>query len=119
MATHWFEFDKLEFARPSRMNKVFILFSTQIAGLDIMFTVFEVPTVCFCRREQKERAYAKLGVPFRTSAPANVKVESGADKKVRSTVIHVALNCLQAEQMYMICLCASAALSRVNCWLLV
>lgn len=84
-----FEFDKLEFARPSRMNKVFILFSTQIAGLDILYTIYEVPTVCFCRREQKERAYAKLSVPFRTTASSPckpvIKVETSsgdADKKV-------------------------------------
>jgi hypothetical protein len=84
-----FEFDKLEFARPSRMNKVFILFSTQIAGLDVLYTIYEVPTVCFCRREQKERAYAKLCVPFRTAAPSPckpaVKIETGLgdpEKKV-------------------------------------
>lgn len=81
VAVRDFEFDKLEFARPSRMNKVFILFSTRVADLDILFTIFEVPTVCFCRREQKERAYSKLGVPYRVSAPLAVKAEP-TDKKV-------------------------------------
>jgi hypothetical protein len=81
VAVRDFEFDKLEFARPSRMNKVFILFSTRVVDLDMVFTIFEVPTVCFCRREQKERAYSKLGVPYRVSAPLAVKVEP-SDKKV-------------------------------------
>ena len=92
VATHEFDFDKLEFARPSRMNKVFILFSTQIADVDILFTIFEVPTVCFCRREQKERAYAKLGVPYRMSVPAG-GVKADPDKKVRRLPLCCAALC--------------------------
>ena len=86
VAVRDYEFDKLEFARPSRMNKVFVLFSMQVAGLDILYTVFEVPTVCFCRREQKERAYGKLGVPYRVSAPAP-KAGADGDKKARASLL--------------------------------
>lgn len=44
--------------------------NAQIAGrMDIIYTVYEVPTICFCRREQKERAYQKLGIPFRAAPP--------------------------------------------------
>ena len=30
-----------------------------------------MPTICFCRREQKEKACGKLGIPFRVSAGAS------------------------------------------------
>ena len=67
-----------------------MLFSTQIGGhqrSDLLFTVFEVPTVCFCRREQKDRAHAKLGVPFRASdAVATVKAEP-SERKVRAKTL--------------------------------
>lgn len=41
-----------------------------MSNLDLFFTVFTVPTICFCRREQKDRAYAKLGIPYRTNGAA-------------------------------------------------
>lgn len=109
VAVRDYEFDKLEFARPSRMNKVFVLFSMQVAGLDILYTVFEVPTVCFCRREQKERAYGKLGVPYRVSAPA-AKPAGDADKKVRPAPI-LAYNVANA----LVCRAGEASTMRRSC----
>jgi len=57
-----FEFTNLEFVKPTRMNKVYMLFACTIMDLDTLFVVFNVPTIGICRAEQREKACQKLGV---------------------------------------------------------
>jgi hypothetical protein len=59
-----FEFANLEFLKPTRMNKVYMVFACNIMDLDTLFVVFNVPTVGICRAEQREKACQKLGVPM-------------------------------------------------------
>ncbi|GAX73388.1 hypothetical protein CEUSTIGMA_g841.t1 [Chlamydomonas eustigma] len=60
---HDFDFQQLEFAGPTRMNKVYVVFAANIMDSDTVFVVYNVPTIGICRAEQRRRACEKLGVP--------------------------------------------------------
>eukprot|EP00798_Chlamydomonas_sp_ICE-L_P011688 gene11688-34411_t len=59
-----FEFANLEFIKPTRMNKVYMVFACTLMDLDTLYVVYNVPTVGICRAEQREKACQKLGVPM-------------------------------------------------------
>lgn len=59
---HEFEFANLEFMKPTRMNKVYVAFSCTVLDLDMLFCVFNVPTIGICRAEQREKACQRLGI---------------------------------------------------------
>lgn len=65
MLVHQFEFDKLEFATPSKMSPAYIVFTCYLGYQlqDTLFTVLDIPTVVICRAEQREKACEKLGLP--------------------------------------------------------
>lgn len=56
------EFTNLEFVKPSRMNKVYIAFACSVLDQDLLFVLYNVPTVCICRAEQRSKACRKLGI---------------------------------------------------------
>ncbi|EFJ50616.1 hypothetical protein VOLCADRAFT_116796 [Volvox carteri f. nagariensis] len=60
-----FEFTNLEFLKPTRMNKVYIAFTASILDTDLLFVVFNVPTIGICRAEQREKACKKLHIDYR------------------------------------------------------
>ncbi|KAG2446074.1 hypothetical protein HXX76_000674 [Chlamydomonas incerta] len=61
-----YEFTNLEFLKPTRMNKVFMVFTINIAGLDdLIYVAFNVPTIGICRAEQREKACKKLNIDFK------------------------------------------------------
>ncbi|GIL70201.1 hypothetical protein Vretimale_3493 [Volvox reticuliferus] len=64
-ATQDFEFTNLEFLKPTRMNKVYMAFSVSILDTDLLFVVFNVPTIGICRAEQREKACKKLHIDYR------------------------------------------------------
>eukprot|EP00798_Chlamydomonas_sp_ICE-L_P031814 gene31814-7016_t len=59
-----YEFTNLEFLKPTRMNKVYMVFACTIMDMDTLFVVYNVPTIGICRAEQREKACQKLGVPM-------------------------------------------------------
>jgi hypothetical protein len=59
---HDFEFLNLEFVRPTRMNKVYIVFASVLLDLDLLYVVYNVPTIGICRAEQREKACQRLGI---------------------------------------------------------
>ncbi|GLC44187.1 hypothetical protein PLESTM_001565000 [Pleodorina starrii] len=64
-ATQDFEFTNLEFLKPTRMNKVYMAFTASVHDTDLLFVVFNVPTIGICRAEQREKACKKLHVDYR------------------------------------------------------
>jgi hypothetical protein len=62
--SHDFEFSAVELVKPTRMNKVYLVFACSILEQDLMFVVYNVPTVGICRAEQRAKACQKLGVNF-------------------------------------------------------
>lgn len=70
---HEFEFSNLEFVRPTRMNKVYMVFACQVLDLDFCYVVYNVPTVGICRAEQREKACQKLGL----SLPPGMMMSEG------------------------------------------
>ncbi len=57
-----FEFSNLEFLKPTRMNKVYIVFACNILDQDLLWLVYNIPTVGICRAEQRAKACQKLGI---------------------------------------------------------
>ncbi|GIL47568.1 hypothetical protein Vafri_4360 [Volvox africanus] len=64
-ATQDFEFTNLEFLKPTRMNRVYMAFTVSILDSDLLFVVFNVPTIGICRAEQREKACKKLHIDYR------------------------------------------------------
>jgi len=62
--SHEYEFTNLELLKPTRMNKVYIVFSCTILDMDTLYCVYNVPTIGICRAEQREKACQKLCVPL-------------------------------------------------------
>eukprot|EP00892_Ulva_mutabilis_P011942 jgi/Ulvmu1/911/UM101_0020.1 len=58
-----FEFKGLEFARPTRMNPVYLVFACLIGGRDLLYTVYDVPSISICRADQRTKALSRLGLP--------------------------------------------------------
>ncbi|KAL6765583.1 hypothetical protein V8C86DRAFT_501687 [Haematococcus lacustris] len=63
VTSHEFEFTQLELLKPTRMTKVYMVFSTIIMDQDCLYLVYTVPTIGICRAEQREKAAIKLGIP--------------------------------------------------------
>eukprot|EP01025_Chloroclados_australasicus_P050665 TRINITY_DN5853_c0_g2_i1.p1 TRINITY_DN5853_c0_g2~~TRINITY_DN5853_c0_g2_i1.p1 ORF type:complete len:907 (+),score=99.57 TRINITY_DN5853_c0_g2_i1:188-2722(+) len=61
--SHEFVFSNLEFQKPSRMSKVYLVFYFTVQGIDLVYAMFKIPTICICRAEQRYRAYGMLGIP--------------------------------------------------------
>jgi hypothetical protein len=73
LPTQEFEFSNLEFLKPTRMNKVYIVFACNILDQDLLWCVYNIPTVGICRAEQRVKACQKLGI---TMSDANGHAES-------------------------------------------
>ena len=54
--THDFEFSNIELVKPTRMNKVYIVFACSILEQDLMFVVYNIPPVGIFRAEQRSKA---------------------------------------------------------------
>mmetsp|Transcript_19110 Transcript_19110/g.49641 ORF Transcript_19110/g.49641 Transcript_19110/m.49641 type:complete len:957 (-) Transcript_19110:1046-3916(-) len=81
-----FEFVNIEFLKPTRMNKVYMVFACTIMDLDTLYVAYNVPTIGICRAEQREKACQKLGIPapnfnYDMASPTYFKEESGATRK--------------------------------------
>eukprot|EP01025_Chloroclados_australasicus_P050565 TRINITY_DN5830_c0_g2_i1.p1 TRINITY_DN5830_c0_g2~~TRINITY_DN5830_c0_g2_i1.p1 ORF type:complete len:738 (+),score=53.32 TRINITY_DN5830_c0_g2_i1:91-2304(+) len=61
--SHEFVFTNLEFKKPSRMQKVYLVFYAMVENVDLLYILFKMPTVCICRAEQRFRACTLLGIP--------------------------------------------------------
>jgi hypothetical protein len=46
------------------MNKVYLVFACSILEQDLMFIVYNIPTVGICRAEQRAKACQKLGISY-------------------------------------------------------
>lgn len=57
-----YEFNNVELVKPTRMNKVYMVFACSILEQDLMFVVYNIPTVGICRAEQRTKACQKLGL---------------------------------------------------------
>ena len=57
-----YEFSNVELVKPTRMNKVYMVFACSILEQDLMFVVYNIPTVGICRAEQRTKACQKLGL---------------------------------------------------------
>lgn len=55
------------------MNKVYIVFACNILDQDLLWCVYNIPTVGICRAEQRVKACQKLGI---TMPDANSHAES-------------------------------------------
>jgi hypothetical protein len=62
--TQDFEFSAVELVRPTRMNKVYLVFACSVLEQDLLFVVYNIPTVGICRAEQRAKACQKLGIPY-------------------------------------------------------
>jgi hypothetical protein len=62
--SHDYEFSSVELVKPTRMNKVYLVFACSILEQDLMFVVYNIPTVGICRAEQRAKACQKLGVSY-------------------------------------------------------
>lgn len=62
--SHDYEFSSVELVKPTRMNKVYLVFACSILEQDLMFVVYNIPTVGICRAEQRAKACQKLGINF-------------------------------------------------------
>ncbi|KAL6760231.1 hypothetical protein V8C86DRAFT_1146980 [Haematococcus lacustris] len=60
--SHEFDFANLELMKPTRMNKVYLVFCATILDVDYLYLVYNVPTIGICRAEQREKAALKLGL---------------------------------------------------------
>lgn len=60
-----FEFTNLELLKPTRMNKIYLAFAATVFDTDLIFTIFNVPTIGICRAEQREKACKKLNIEYR------------------------------------------------------
>lgn len=47
--SHDFEFSAVELVKPTRMNRVYLVFACSILEQDLMFVVYNIPTVGICR----------------------------------------------------------------------
>lgn len=47
--SHVYEFNNLELEKPTRMNKVYMVFACQVSDCDLLCTVYGVPTIGICR----------------------------------------------------------------------
>lgn len=59
-----YEFSNLEFTKPTRMNKVYLVFACWLLEDELLYVAYNIPTVGICRAEQKEKACLKLGLEF-------------------------------------------------------
>lgn len=62
--SHDYEFSSVELIKPTRMNKVYLVFACSILEQDLMFVVYNIPTVGICRAEQRAKACQKLGISY-------------------------------------------------------
>eukprot|EP00892_Ulva_mutabilis_P011919 jgi/Ulvmu1/909/UM101_0018.1 len=57
-----FNFKGLEFAHPTRMSPVWMVFAC-LVGKDLLYTLYDVPSICISRTNQRGNALARLGLP--------------------------------------------------------
>jgi hypothetical protein len=64
LLVHDYEFCGVELLKPTRMNKAYLVFAASILEQDLMFVVYNIPTVGICRAEQRVKACQKLGINY-------------------------------------------------------
>jgi hypothetical protein len=64
LLVHDFEFCGVELLKPTRMNKAYLVFACSILEQDLMFVVYNIPTVGICRAEQRVKACQRLGINY-------------------------------------------------------
>eukprot|EP00892_Ulva_mutabilis_P011997 jgi/Ulvmu1/916/UM101_0025.1 len=58
-----YDFKGLEFAHPTRMCPVQLIFACLIGGRDLLYAVYQVPTISICRSDQRMKALDRLAMP--------------------------------------------------------
>jgi hypothetical protein len=64
MLLYDYEFCGVELLKPTRMNKAYLVFACSVLEQDLLFVVYNIPTVGICRAEQRVKACQKLGINY-------------------------------------------------------